>query len=217
MSHIDTSPAALKALADEALCNTAFVPKSLLLAIAAEKEAQASQEPVGEWVDYDDGFGPRLRWLQGYVVTVGDKLYLAPQHHKDQHLNMVAPADSEKQAFIESEDKRNREKMKRDSGQQTAPVDLPLPEPLAQEWDYDHSGEGRNFLTGDFTADQMHQYAEAYAKAAVADVYEQCVRIIEGYQVPAGNSAAGEMAAEWTMDALREVRETIRAAQKGTT
>ena len=37
---IDTSPAALKKLADDALCNTAFVPKSLLLAIAAEKEAQ---------------------------------------------------------------------------------------------------------------------------------------------------------------------------------
>lgn len=36
---IDTSPKRLRELADEALCNTAFVPKEVLLAIAAEKEA----------------------------------------------------------------------------------------------------------------------------------------------------------------------------------
>jgi hypothetical protein len=47
-------------------------------------------------------------------------------------------------------------------------VDVPLPEPLAQEWDYDHSGEGRNFLTGDFTAEQMLAHREAYAQAVLA-------------------------------------------------
>lgn len=40
---------------------------------------------------------------------------------------------------------------------------------------------------------------------------EACARIIEAHQVPVGNSAAGELAAEWTMDALREVRDAIRA------
>lgn len=47
-------------------------------------------------------------------------------------------------------------------------VDVPPPEPLAQEWDYDHSGEGRNFLTGDFTAEQMLAHREAYAQAVLA-------------------------------------------------
>lgn len=41
---------------------------------------------------------------------------------------------------------------------------------------------------------------------------ERCARIVEAYRVPVGNSAAGEMAAEWTMDALREIRDAIRGA-----
>ena len=39
---------------------------------------------------------------------------------------------------------------------------------------------------------------------------EACISIIEAYQVSVGNSGAGEMAAEWTMNALREIRGTIR-------
>jgi hypothetical protein len=46
----------------------------------------------------------------------------------------------------------------------------------------------------------------------VAAERERCVQIVAAYQVPVGNSAAGEMAAEWTMDALREVRDAIRGA-----
>jgi hypothetical protein len=41
---------------------------------------------------------------------------------------------------------------------------------------------------------------------------ERCARIVEAHRVPVGNSAAGELAAEWTMDALREVRDAIRGA-----
>lgn len=48
--------------------------------------------------------------------------------------------------------------------------------------------------------------------AAMALTRQRCVQILETYQVPVGNSAAGEMAAEWTMDALREVRDAIRGA-----
>ena len=55
-------------------------------------------------------------------------------------------------------------------------------------------------------------YDQAALDAAVAAERERCVRIIESHQVPVGNSAAGEMAAEWTMDALREVRVAIRGA-----
>ncbi len=41
---------------------------------------------------------------------------------------------------------------------------------------------------------------------------ERCAQIVEACRVPVGNSAAGEMAAEWTMDALREIRDAIRGA-----
>lgn len=62
-----------------------------------------------------------------------------------------------------------------------------------------------------WTADSMRAYATA---AALAE-RERCIRIIEAHQVSVGNSAAGEMAAEWTMDALREIRDAIRGPQRG--
>lgn len=37
----------------------------------------------------------------------------------------------------------------------------------------------------------------------------RCLDILEAHQVPVGNSAAGEMACEWTMDALREIHARI--------
>lgn len=40
---------------------------------------------------------------------------------------------------------------------------------------------------------------------------DHCIRVIEAYRVPVGNSAAGEMACEWTMDALREIRDAMRS------
>jgi len=49
-------------------------------------------------------------------------------------------------------------------------------------------------------------------RRAVREERERCARIVEAYRVPVGNSAAGEMAAEWTMDALREIRDAIRGA-----
>lgn len=48
--------------------------------------------------------------------------------------------------------------------------------------------------------------------AAMALARQRCVQIVEAHKVPVGNSAAGEMAAEWTMDALREIRDAIRGA-----
>ena len=44
---------------------------------------------------------------------------------------------------------------------------------------------------------------------AMSDV-QRCIEIVEAYQVPVGNSAAGEMAAEWTMEALLSVRDEMR-------
>ena len=40
---------------------------------------------------------------------------------------------------------------------------------------------------------------------------EACVAIIEHYRITVGNSAAGEPACEWTYDALRQIRDDIRA------
>jgi hypothetical protein len=46
---------------------------------------------------------------------------------------------------------------------------------------------------------------------AVEAEREAILAVIEAYKVPVGNSAAGEMACEWTMDALRDLRDAIRA------
>lgn len=51
---------------------------------------------------------------------------------------------------------------------------------------------------------------DAYAAAAVDAERARCIAIIAAYRVPVGNSRAGELAAEWTLDALREVRDEIR-------
>jgi hypothetical protein len=41
-------------------------------------------------------------------------------------------------------------------------------------------------------------------------IVRECVDKIETYRIPVGNSAAGEMACEWTYDALKEIRDEIR-------
>jgi hypothetical protein len=56
-----------------------------------------------------------------------------------------------------------------------------------------------------YTADQMREYA----KQAVEAERGRCVGIIEAHRIPVGNSAAGEMACEWTYDALLEIRDKI--------
>jgi hypothetical protein len=38
----------------------------------------------------------------------------------------------------------------------------------------------------------------------------ECINKIETYRIPVGNSAAGEMACEWTYDALKEIRDDIK-------
>ena len=40
---------------------------------------------------------------------------------------------------------------------------------------------------------------------------DEIMTIIETYRVPVGNSSAGEMAAEWTMDALQDIRKEIQS------
>jgi hypothetical protein len=41
-------------------------------------------------------------------------------------------------------------------------------------------------------------------------VVQECIDKIETHQIPVGNSAAGEMACEWTYAALKEIRDEIK-------
>lgn len=41
-------------------------------------------------------------------------------------------------------------------------------------------------------------------------IVQECIDKIETYRIPVGNSSAGEMACEWTYDALKEIRDDIR-------
>lgn len=51
----------------------------------------------------------------------------------------------------------------------------------------------------------------AYGRARERAAYERAAHLVSTYKVPIGNSAAGEMACEWTMEALAEIRDAIRA------
>jgi len=54
--------------------------------------------------------------------------------------------------------------------------------------------------------DGVHFDQEKFAELIVKD----CIDKIETYRIPVGNSAAGEMACEWTYDALKEIRDEIK-------
>ncbi len=54
-----------------------------------------------------------------------------------------------------------------------------------------------------------------FAALVAAAEREACIKIIEAHQIPVGNSPAGEMARDWTHDALIEIRDEIRARGQG--
>ena len=41
-------------------------------------------------------------------------------------------------------------------------------------------------------------------------IVKECIDKIETYRIPVGNSASGELACEWTYDALKEIRDDIK-------
>ena len=49
---------------------------------------------------------------------------------------------------------------------------------------------------------QLNKFAEL--------IVQECIDKIETYRIPVGNSPAGEMACEWTYDALKEIRDDIK-------
>lgn len=51
---------------------------------------------------------------------------------------------------------------------------------------------------------------DAAVERFVEGIVRECVDKIETYRIPVGNSPAGEMACEWTYDALKDIRDDIR-------
>jgi hypothetical protein len=74
------------------------------------------------------------------------------------------------------------------------------------------SGALDNMVAADLGV-MVSEYLDAKAAlaAAVAKEREACLDIVDSCEVPFGNSAAGELAAEWTMDCLVSVANEIRA------
>jgi hypothetical protein len=62
------------------------------------------------------------------------------------------------------------------------------------------------------TVDGITRYASDYEfEKRFADlIIRECIDKIETHRIPVGNSAAGEMACEWTYSALKEVRDEIK-------
>ena len=52
-------------------------------------------------------------------------------------------------------------------------------------------------------------YTQEWIQGFAKLIVQECICKIETYRIPVGNSAAGEMACEWTYDALKEIRNDI--------
>lgn len=52
-------------------------------------------------------------------------------------------------------------------------------------------------------------YKEVNAEKLIRLTVLECIRSIEEYRVPVGNSVSGELACEWTMSSLRDLRDEI--------
>ena len=59
-------------------------------------------------------------------------------------------------------------------------------------------------------SDQMYTFSDHKMQKFAELIVRVCIDKIETYRIPVGNSAAGEMACEWTYDALKEIRDDIR-------
>ena len=61
------------------------------------------------------------------------------------------------------------------------------------------------------TEEMLMNMIDRIVGIAVMKEREAIIQIITDYKIPVGNSRSGELAAEWTVDALRELRDQIRA------
>lgn len=58
--------------------------------------------------------------------------------------------------------------------------------------------------------EQLSKFATLVRNAAL----KEAIKIIEEYQIPVGNSPAGELACDWTRNALADIRDDIRAMKE---
>jgi len=57
-------------------------------------------------------------------------------------------------------------------------------------------------------------YTEQQMREMYCQGLEDAIKQIEAYRIPVGNSSSGELACEWTYDALKEIRDEIRALKE---
>ena len=55
----------------------------------------------------------------------------------------------------------------------------------------------------------LHFDDTKYLELVTKYIVQQCIDEIETYRIPVGNSPAGELACEWTYDALKTIRDSI--------
>ena len=65
-------------------------------------------------------------------------------------------------------------------------------------------------LTAQGCWDEMDEYDRKAIEKFAELIVDECIDKIETYRIPVGNSAAGEMACEWTYNALKEIRDEIK-------
>ena len=65
-------------------------------------------------------------------------------------------------------------------------------------------------LTASGCWDEMDDYDRKAIEKFGQLIVHECIAIIETQQVPIGSSIAHDMAADWTMDALRACRDEIQ-------
>lgn len=65
------------------------------------------------------------------------------------------------------------------------------------------------WVFADQATDNFSEYDKRLEKFAKL-IIQECIDKIETYRIPVGNSAAGELACEWTYDALKEIRDDIK-------
>lgn len=58
--------------------------------------------------------------------------------------------------------------------------------------------------------DEEGMYPVFNTKKFAELIAKDCIHYIETHRIPVGNSAAGEMACEWTYDALKSIRDEIK-------
>lgn len=67
-----------------------------------------------------------------------------------------------------------------------------------------------------YDAEQVQNMMRAAQREAMRVALDAAARVLTEHQIPVGNSRAGEMARDWTYDALKECRDAIRNLEIGT-